>query len=643
MAGLLCGGLLVAVFGASFGGAEVPNPMFYLPLDGSTTAAVAGGIPSPRFAGERDVILTLVRLQENRFAPGKVGQCYDVGDAPLVFQCAGNFRADEGACSFWLSPDFRGDDTNLYATFFGAADWGMLYKYLDQTAITFGTAKPERDLYYDCSTRDISSWTPGEWHHVVVSWSRVQNERRIYLDGELQAQAPFPSHREVEDGPLFIGAGCTLYPNHVAYGKMDEVAIWDQPLSDEAVRELHQLGADGRPVWSAESPRQPGAEGHRVLGVVHPRAPEAPAVELPEPPRTSTREAVSLDGWWHFLPADHPVTDLPEDGWGLTRVPGYWTSNDDTIGPDGQPPQGQWDGRPLSECTVGYYQRVFAAEPAWESKNVFLALDGVDGLVELFLNGRHLAWLPSWEHEAYDIGEALSHGQENTLTIALYTRGTSPITGLYGHVRLNIMPRAFVSDIAIRPRVEKGQVELSCDLWHSGDGTDARLEFDVTGKAAPGNIVRQFVHSCRLDKAERTQPELSSQAQRIECVFDWPDAHPWALDDPFLYQLRAHLRLGEELVDESPAYPFGFREFTVRGSDFYLNGKPVHLRGHQIDLGWSNQFDRVKELKPAGMNCFEFSGPIRSDWYGGVPYRSDRNHTCQSDWNRTAEATRPHE
>lgn len=614
--------MVASAFGASASPADVPNPILYLPLDGNTTAAVAEGAAAPRFAGQRDDILTLVSLQRQRLLPGKVGQCYDVGDSPLVFRCAGNFRADEGACSFWLSPDFAGDNTNLYATFFGAADWGMLYKYLDQTTITFGTAKPERDLYYDCGSRSIESWAPGEWHHLVVCWSRQQNERRIYTDGELQARAPFPFSREVQDGPLFIGSGCTLYPGHVAHAKMDEVAIWDRPLENDAVRELYQLGTQGEPLLDVDEPPEAAqGAGSPALNVVRPQTPPAPSLEPAAPQRTKTRETTSLDGWWCFLPAQEPVADLPVEGWGLARVPGYWTSNDDAIGPDGQPPRGQWAGRPLSEFSVGYYQRSFRAEPEWERMNVFLHFGGVDGLAELFLNGQHLAWLPSWEQEAYDIGGLLRYGEENTLTVALHTRGDSSIGGIYDSVSLAILPRAFTEDLAIRPRVEKGQIELSCNVWHSGEEAEARLEFDVAEKASPDSRAKQFVHSCRLGKADRTEAALSSQVQRVECIFDWPDARPWTLDDPFLYQVQARLRIGDQVVDESPVFAFGFREFEVRGSDFYLNGKPVHLRGHQIDLGWGDQFDRVRELKAAGMNCFEFSGPIRSDWYAGIPYR----------------------
>ena len=51
--------------------------------------------------------------------------------------------------------------------------------------------------------------------------------------------------------------------------------------------------------------------------------------------------------------------------------------------------------------------------------------------------------------------------------------------------------------------------------------------------------------------------------------------------------------------------------------------QPSVEKGHQIDLGWGDQMPRVRELKDAGMNCFELSGPVRHSWYTGTPYRHD--------------------
>ena len=48
----------------------------------------------------------------------------------------------------------------------------------------------------------------------------------------------------------------------------------------------------------------------------------------------------------------------------------------------------------------------------------------------------------------------------------------------------------------------------------------------------------------------------------------------WSPGDPALYTLRASLGSGD-----SQDFPFGFRTFETRDGKFYLNGKPIYLRG----------------------------------------------------------------
>ena len=608
------GTILLAIGRAT--GQELPKPTFYLPLDGSTVAAIAGGSSTPQFGGQPDSILTLVDRTQQRFAPGKVGQCHDMGSMPLIFRCDGNFHPDEGTASFWLNPHFRGDDKNIYCTFFGAANWGMLYKYVNQSGLTFGTAKEKGDLYYDCSVSDISAWRPGTWRHIAITWSRKQNARKIYLNGKLAAEAPFPYHRPVKNGPLFIGSGCTLYPGHVAHAKMDEVALWDQPLPLSAVTRLYQLGEQGKPLWQSAGPAGEetvdGQLNEVVPGTPLPRdAEEAPQI----------KGTLSLDGPWHVLPATGALAELPTKGWGTTQVPGYWTPHGATLDPDGKPARGTWHGRPVAEFRVAYYQRSFAVPVDWRGRSVVLQVGGVDGLGEIFLNGKRLAWLAGWEHESYEISALLRDGgKQNTLTLALHATGSANV-GVFGSVSLQSMAEALVREPVVTTSVAKRKIGFSCDLWNPGSETNAELEFVIRPAKAPNEVTKRFTHRFSLAKSDRSKPQLSASSQRVACEFSWPDARLWTYDDPFLYRLNVRLRVAGKLIHEAPAVRFGFREFTVRGSDFLLNGVPTHLRGHQIDLGWSNQLERLQELKAAGMNCFEFSGPKSHSWYGAHVYR----------------------
>ncbi len=133
--------------------------------------------------------------------------------------------------------------------------------------------------------------------------------------------------------------------------------------------------------------------------------------------------------------------------------------------------------------------------------------------------------------------------------------------------------------------------------------------------------MKRVSNAFRLPTSNRGAAAVSTQTVRVECSFPWSDARLWTYDDPALYQVRARLHVGSAVADEFPPVSFGFREFTVRGADFYLNGKPTHLRGHQISLSWHNQIPRMEELKQVGMNCFQLGGPIGADWYSGHPYQ----------------------
>lgn len=607
---------LILVVVTSLAHAEVPQPAFYLPLDGSTRAVVAAGSPSAAFSTESDVLFTLLNMERKAFVPGRVGSAYEVGNSPLVYRCAGNFRPDEGTCSFWVSPQFRGDDRNLYCTFWGAADWGMVYKYENQTSLTFATARPDKDLFYDCGAPDIRSWEPGQWHHIVLTWSRRANQRRIFVDGRLQGQGPFPFAREVKDGPMFVGAGCTLYPKPVAHAIMDEVALWDQPLTVAQVAEVYALGQTGTPLMNLRAETIPrSGELNVVIPQTPPMPPQAPAARY----KTPTREDLSLDGLWAILPAMEPLSQLPAAGWGFTAIPGYWTDRGKTTGPDGKPVTGSWTGKTLDSFPLAYLQTTFTADPAWRGRPVFLNLDGVDGLAEVYLNGTRLGWVDTWEDEAFAIADRVRWDGPNTVTVVLYRRQGSPRAGLYGSVSVQVRNGSFIRDTAIRPSVATGMLELDCAVWAAAERT-VTMEAEVA-PVDGGEPTRHLRQTVTLPAAELTHPDQYSQCQRVTVRFPWPDAHPWCIEDPFLYRLTVRLTSGDETVDEMPPQEFGFREVTQRDGDLLLNGKPLHLRGHQIDFGWGDQMPRVLELKDAGMNCMELSGPIRNDWYAGTPYQ----------------------
>ncbi|OGV72371.1 MAG: hypothetical protein A3K19_23485 [Lentisphaerae bacterium RIFOXYB12_FULL_65_16] len=610
--------LLVLLSSVGLGAADVPKPAFYLPFDNTDQAAISGGSGVPLLSSAADPMLLVRAADAARFKPGRVGACCEIGDAGLAYCASGNFRSDEGTASFWVCPAFRGDDKTVYAAFFGAEKWGMVYKYRDQSSLTFATAKPDRDLFYDC-TGSIGTWASGEWHHVVVTWSRTENARRLYRDGVEANSAPFPHHRAFSGGTLYVGNGCEPFDNQTAHALMDEVAVWDKPLPADVIRELHERGARGQALWTGEM-RAPVGAANEELAVVSPQTPAVPAdAASATPVDTGPRSEIVLDGWWAFLPVPYGQTALPTTGWGWMQVPGYFLGGEgQLVSPDGATGKpGKWQGKPLAQfdALTGCCQRTVTVPAAWQGREVYLDVDGVDALARLYVNGKPLGTLLPWEDEAYRVTDLLRCGGDNAVTIMLTPLSANCATGIYGRVALRALPKAFVRDLAITPRVTQKRIEFS--LGCVGEPGDYTLDLMVATTDAPDTPVKTFSQPFTLTGKPATGREAWSRREIVTCAFDWPEARPWTFDDPFCYTVRPEIHAANALVDRAPAVKFGCREFTQDGKLFRLNGVPTHLRGHQLDLAWGDQLKWLAEFDEAGMNSFQLSGPISCQWKTG--------------------------
>jgi len=590
---------------------------------------VANGPRFPLRISGREALLSPLINAEAAFPEGVVGQAFHVRRTPLVYECAGNFRADEGTVCFFLNPDFRGDDTDIYCTFFGAADWGMIYKYVRHTRLDFATRRPadeKGDLCYNCGSPALASWRPGQWHHVAATWSRRANRRALYIDGTLVSSAPFPHAQPVSSGPLYVGGGCLLYPQYAAHAKIDEFALWDRALSPDQIQQVYAQGRSGRPLV-------PGVRAPRARSSARPgrlrSAPEAPAQALPNDrsalDETPSRSVLTLDGTWSFLPAPNPLDVLPDAGWGTVNLPGYWTIPGTVGTPQGKPAGRKWAGKPLADYPVAYCRRAFTLPAVWRGRRIFLHLDGVDGVADVYANGRFLATVPPWEPTRLAVKSGLHFGGRNTVTLVVWRRDAAPNTGVYGGIRVEALPAAFLQDMLILPSCsEDGRPEaitFSCRFWSAQAVDAARVIFAIRAAGTNAPWSKTFTSSLRLPAAPQNIVAAYDAAALHAFRFRWPEAHLWTYDDPFLYEVRTRLVVDDSTVDVSAPIRFGFREFRVRNGGFTLNGVPTHLRGHQVDLGWGRQWEALQQYHEAGANCFEFSGPIRARWYTGTPWR----------------------
>jgi len=310
----------------------------------------------------------------------------------------------------------------------------------------------------------------------------------------------------------------------------------------------------------------------------------------------------SLNGDWDFAFAETPA-DAPEgfwnpgfrpddaDSWTTIPVPGNielhgfgypnYTNiryHFDPVDPPRVPADQNW---------VGCYRRSFDVPPSWDGRQVFLRFEGAASAVEVWVNGERIGYNQGGRASAeFDITDALRTGP-NTLAVKTYRLcdGTYledqdfwRLSGLYRDVLLWSAPPVHVRDFGVRP-----------DL---GDAdTPATLSVELTGvqhapHPAADNGNRPDIHLELLDDdgntvAERTIERVPFEVgspSRTHTVLPVDNPDLWTAETPNLYTLLISVVSGGEPIEVIPQR-VGFREVSVNGGVFRVNGEPVLMRG----------------------------------------------------------------
>lgn len=93
--------------------------------------------------------------------------------ADIDYTASGNIDASKGSISFWLKPNWDGDD-------------GVEHTFFDvDTASTFKIYKTSSNVLTftdgtNTATTSTTSWNKGDWHHIVATWT--SGDMDIYVD-----------------------------------------------------------------------------------------------------------------------------------------------------------------------------------------------------------------------------------------------------------------------------------------------------------------------------------------------------------------------------------------------------------------------------------------------------------------------------
>jgi beta-galactosidase len=549
--------------------ARAAQVLLYCPYDGATDAAYSATGSGAASDAAHDVLLL---LKKRHFEDGIVGQAclFDTGGA--AYEAEGSFNESRGTLSMFVRPTWDGTNTTDYCTLFGLPKWGLLYKYTDQTILTFGWIKEDGFYDYGC-TAPIDHWRAGEWHHVAISWNVDDARRRLYLDGQLAREGAIPSTHPGES-PLTIGSS----PGFISPARalVDEVYVWDDELLPEEIAEAVARARGGQPCWPVagatggkEGGLRPPAPGPR------PALPDAVDWDLTHAQRrtTTSRERVALNGYWRFQPVG-PSREANADRWHYLRVPGNWAGREFTVRSQAWEPISRWDGEAIASAQLAWYEREFTAPTDWRGRRVTLGIDSVRGVGEAFLNGEHLGRVLEYHTWRAQVLPHLRLGETNALQVLV--RVLSPnanARGIDQDVWIEAGPpedHPAIGGALLRTSVRDKRLDASVRIDRSDDSDFAgRLEVAVID--GDGQQVRAA-------SAPVTAGDAASRS--VAVGLPWDDARCWSPEDPYLYTATVRLRDSEgALVDEAFPVRFGFRELEIRGGDFYLNGHKTHLKG----------------------------------------------------------------
>ena len=214
---------------------------------------------------------------------------------------------------------------------------------------------------------------------------------------------------------------------------------------------------------------------------------------------------------------------------------------------------------------VASYRTRFSVPAEWKGRDVILRFDGVYSAYTVWVNGQKAGYaedskLPS----EFDVTALLDPdpARENVLAVEVFKWSDGSFLedqdmfrfhGIFRDVTLWSKPKDGIWDFAVRTKLAEDY--KSATIAVEGCPGAAAALFDATG-AKVGNFA-----------ADGAPLEVK-------------DVRLWSSEDPYLYTLV--LRKGGDIRSKK----VGFKEQKVVGNTFYVNGKPVKVKGvnrHECD------------------------------------------------------------
>lgn len=242
---------------------------------------------------------------------------------------------------------------------------------------------------------------------------------------------------------------------------------------------------------------------------------------------------------------------------------------------------------------VGSYRRNFTVPASWNGRQIFLNFDGVDSFFYLWINGKYVGFSKNSRNLAqFNITPYLNKKGENVLAVEVYRNSDGSflesqdmfrLPGIYRDAYLTSTPSLEINDLAI----------TTVDLAQDGNAKmNIKAEVRNHGKKEQPYTIDYAIYPVKMysdDIEEGGHINLNGKSAQEEVTIS--NARGWNAEEPWRYVLTASLKdkKGKTLDVVSTYFgvcdveirdtPASEDEFNLAGRYFYVNDKPVKLKG----------------------------------------------------------------
>ena len=357
-------------------------------------------------------------------------------------------------------------------------------------------------------------------------------------------------------------------------------------------------------------------------------SPETTSVNREPMLNIAHEDFVSLDGQWDFQLLRSP-DDLPGRSWTTIPVPGLWTTQEEShhfwdrpIYTNVQMPFDELPPFVPSLNPTGIYERDFTVLDNWVGERIVLQIGGFESVAILSVNGVEVGMAKDSRLAAdFEISNFVNPGKNRIQIKVVKWSDATYIEdqdqwwhgGITRSVKLFITPRVhiarFYPTAGLKADGTTGTLDIRAfiaaaqDASFEGFSLTARVEGVSRAKALMAKvhgssriewtempagyqeISRDFFHgTCWDGKVPDQIMEVVNKIEPptpggIHLKAEFPGIKPWSAEEPNLYHLVVELKDPMGTVIETFTQKIGFRDVTIKGRNFLVNGKRVIIYG----------------------------------------------------------------